>query len=157
MESAEGEDAAQQGPEVGNVGDEDGGGGLADVPVEVDEGAETGREVVVAVQDRAEDDEEAEGEDAAEDDFTFERQAGADEDGEGDVNHHEVGGDVEDGGGDQVVVVRCALRCLEKVVSICVVLFRKRKGWVCFKLSELTIVDRDLPVLFEWPAPDPKE
>lgn len=92
-----------------DVGHEHGGGGLADVPVQVDEGAEPGGEVVVAVQDRGEDDEEAEAEDAAEDDFAFQGQAGAEEDRERDVDHHEVGGDVEDGGGDEVVVVGCAL------------------------------------------------
>ena len=72
FEGAEAEDAGDEGPEVGDVGDDDGGGGLAGVPVEVDEGAVAGGEVVVAVQDGAEDDEGAEGEDGEEDDFSVE-------------------------------------------------------------------------------------
>ena len=34
---------------MGNVGDDDGGGGFAGVPIQVDEGAVAGGEVVVAV------------------------------------------------------------------------------------------------------------
>lgn len=70
FEGAEAEDAGDEGPEVRDVGDDDGGGGLARVPVEVDEGAVARGEVVVAVQDGAEDDEGAEGEDAEEDQFS---------------------------------------------------------------------------------------
>ncbi len=70
FEGAEAEDAGDEGPEVGHVGDDDGGGGLARVPVEVDEGAVARGEVVVAVQDGAEDDEGAEAEDAEEDDLS---------------------------------------------------------------------------------------
>ena len=70
FEGAEAEDAGDEGPEVRDVGDDDGGGGFARVPVEVDEGAVAGGEVVVAVQDSAEDDEGAEGEDAEKDDFS---------------------------------------------------------------------------------------
>ena len=70
FEGAEAEDAGDEGPEVGHVGDDDGGGGFARVPVEIDEGAVAGGEVVVAVQDGAEDDEGAEGEDGEEDDFS---------------------------------------------------------------------------------------
>ena len=69
LEGAEAEDAGDEGPEVGDVGDDDGGGGLAGVPVEVDEGAVARGEVVVAVEDGAEDDEGAEGEDGEEDEF----------------------------------------------------------------------------------------
>lgn len=70
FEGAEAEDAGDEGPEVGDIGDDDGGGGFAGVPVEVDEGAVAGGEVVVAVEDGAEDDEGTEGEDAEEDDFS---------------------------------------------------------------------------------------
>ena len=38
-----------------DVGDDDGSGGFARVPVRVDEVVEAAREIVVAVQDRAED------------------------------------------------------------------------------------------------------
>lgn len=69
FEGAEAEDAGDEGPEVGNVGYDDGGGGFAGVPVEVDEGAVAGGEVVVAIEDGAEDDEGTEGEDAEEDYF----------------------------------------------------------------------------------------
>lgn len=110
IEGAESEHAAQQRPEMGHIGNEDGGGGFTDIPVEVDEGAVAGGEVVVAVQDRGQDDQETETEDAAQDDFPFQGQPRFDEDRQGDVNHREIGGDVEDGRGDQVMVVRCALR-----------------------------------------------
>ncbi len=49
FEGAEAEDAGDEGPEVGDVCDDDGGGCFACVPVEVDEGAVAGGEVVVAV------------------------------------------------------------------------------------------------------------
>jgi len=49
------EDTGEEGPAEGDVGDEDGGGGFADVPVEVDEGAVGFGEVVVAVEDCGED------------------------------------------------------------------------------------------------------
>ena len=54
---------------MGDIGDDDGGRGFAGVPVEVDEGAVAGCEVVVAVQDGAEDHESTEREDAEEDNF----------------------------------------------------------------------------------------
>ena len=75
LEGAQAEDARDHGPAVGDVGDHDGGGRFAGVPVEVDEGAVAGSEVVVAVQDCGEDDEDAEGEHAAEDGFSVERGA----------------------------------------------------------------------------------
>ena len=49
FEGAEAEDAGDEWPEVGDVGDDDGGGGFTGVPVEVDEGAVAGGKVVVAV------------------------------------------------------------------------------------------------------------
>lgn len=49
------EDAGEEGPAEGDVGDEDGGGRFANVPVEVDEGAVGFGEVVVAVEDCGED------------------------------------------------------------------------------------------------------
>ena len=61
---------------MGDVGDDDGGGGFAGVPVEVDEGAVAGCEVVVAVQDGAEDHEGTEGEDAEEDNLPGARFSG---------------------------------------------------------------------------------
>lgn len=48
-EGTEVEEAADEGPEVGHVDDDGGGGGLAGVPVEVGEVAEAAGEVVVAV------------------------------------------------------------------------------------------------------------
>ena len=54
---------------MGNVGDDDGGGGFAGVPVEVNEGAVAGCEVVVAVQDGAEDHQSTKREDAEKDNF----------------------------------------------------------------------------------------
>ena len=53
--SFEAEDGADEGPEVGQVGDDDGGGGFAGVPVEIDQGPEGGVEVGDAVEDGAED------------------------------------------------------------------------------------------------------
>ena len=76
FEGAEAEDAGDEGPEVGDVGDDDGGRGFTGVPVEVDEGAVAGGKVVVAVQDGAQDDEGAEGEDAEEDDLSRGRVSG---------------------------------------------------------------------------------
>lgn len=92
-----------------HVGDEDRGCRLARVPIEVDEGSVGFSEVVVPVKDRREDDEDTEREDAAEDDFAFQREASFDEDGEGDVEHQEVRRDVEHGRGDEMVVVGRAL------------------------------------------------
>lgn len=55
LERAEVEDSRDQGPEVGEVGDDDGGGGLAGVPVQVDSGAIGTHEAVDAVEGCAED------------------------------------------------------------------------------------------------------
>ncbi len=49
------EDTGEEGPAKGDVGDEDGGGGFADVPIEVNEGPVGFGEVVVAVEDCGED------------------------------------------------------------------------------------------------------
>ena len=49
FEGAEAQEAAEEGPEVGDVDDDDGGGGLACVPVQVGEVAEAAGEVVIAV------------------------------------------------------------------------------------------------------------
>lgn len=73
LEGTEGEDAGEEGPAVRDVGDDHGGGGFAGVPIEVDEGAVAGGEVVVAVQDCGENDEAAEAEDTAENDFSIMR------------------------------------------------------------------------------------
>ena len=70
LEGAEAKDAGDEGPEVGYVGDDDSGGGFSGVPVQVDEGAVAGGEIVVAIEDGAEDDEGTEGEDTEEDDFS---------------------------------------------------------------------------------------
>ena len=43
---------------MGNVGDKDGGGGFADVPVQVNKGAIAGGEIIVAVEDCGQDLEE---------------------------------------------------------------------------------------------------
>lgn len=67
-EGADAEDAAQQGPAERDVGDEDGGGELADVPVQED-GAVRDGEVVVSVEDRREDDKASQAEDTAENEF----------------------------------------------------------------------------------------
>ena len=72
FEGTEAEGAGDDRPEMGDVGDDDGGGGFAGVPVQVDEGAVASGEVVIAVEDGAEDDEGTEGEDAEEDDFSGE-------------------------------------------------------------------------------------
>ena len=92
------------------IGDEDGGCGLTHVPIQVDKRAVRFREIVIPVEDRGEDDQQTEGEDAAKNNFSFRGQAGFDEDGKGDIDHHKVGGDVEDGRGDEMVVVGCTLR-----------------------------------------------
>ena len=70
FKGAEAKDARDQGPKVGHVGDDDGGGRFTGIPVEVDQGAVAGGEVVVAIQDGAEDDEGTEGEDGEEDDLS---------------------------------------------------------------------------------------
>lgn len=67
-EGADAEDAAQQGPAERHVGHEDGGGELADVPVQED-GAVWDGEVVVPVEDRCEDDKASQAEDSAENNF----------------------------------------------------------------------------------------
>lgn len=61
---------------MGNVGDDDGGGGFTGVPVEVYEGAVARGEVVVAVEDGTENDEGSEAENAEEYDFSRRRLAG---------------------------------------------------------------------------------
>jgi hypothetical protein len=65
-ERAEAEDTTEQRPAEGDVGDEDGGGQFADVPVQED-GTEGNAEVVVTIQDGSEDDEDTEREDTAKD------------------------------------------------------------------------------------------
>ena len=49
LEGAEAKNAGDEGPEVGYVGHDDGGGGFAGVPIEVDEGTVARGKVVVAV------------------------------------------------------------------------------------------------------------
>jgi len=51
-EGVEGEDAAHQGPTEGDIGDEDGGGHFADVPVE-EYGTVSDSEIEVAVENRS--------------------------------------------------------------------------------------------------------
>jgi hypothetical protein len=60
-------------------------------------------EGVVFVDDGAHDDEDAETEEDAEDDLSSPWELGGDEEGEGDAEHHDVGGDVEDCVCNQVV------------------------------------------------------
>ena len=55
FEEAEAQEAVDEGPEVGDVNDDDGGGGFAGVPVQVGEVSEAASEVVVTIEDCAKD------------------------------------------------------------------------------------------------------
>ena len=57
-----------------DVGYHDCRGGFACVPVQVNEGAVAGSEVIVSVQDRCQNDEDSEREDSTEDEFPLEGQ-----------------------------------------------------------------------------------
>ena len=54
-EGIEGEDTAEDRPAEGDIGDVYGGGGFADVPIQVEEAAVRGVKVVVTVEDRGKD------------------------------------------------------------------------------------------------------
>ena len=101
--------ATNQGPDVRDVGDDDGGSGLADVPVYPFLAVRFGQTVVFG-EDRADNDEDAEGEDDAQDDLLHRRQVGFDEDGDRDEHHQQVGGDVAGEHEDEVVRVDGALQ-----------------------------------------------
>lgn len=132
LEGLEVEDALEEGPGERQVGGDERRRGLADVPEGPIE-AEGGREAVVLVEDGGDDlergvmsasrrqrgglaggetyGEGADGEDAAEDHLALHRQRRLEEDGHGDEDDHDVGGDVEDGVGDEVVRRGRALGC----------------------------------------------
>lgn len=79
-----------QRPGLRDIGDDDGGCGFADVPVEPFHAVGLGDGVDLG-KDRAEDDEGAQGEDGAEDDFPGEGEFGADEQRQRDGHDHDVG------------------------------------------------------------------
>lgn len=109
IEGAQVEQLAEQSPGEGEVCDENGGRGFAGVPE--DPGGFIGHgEAVVLVEDGSEDDEDAQAEDAAEDELPLEWEQRADEHGQGDAEHDEVGGYIEDCVGDAVVDEGVALR-----------------------------------------------
>ncbi len=54
---------------MGDVGDDNSGGGFAGIPIQVDEGAIACGKVVVAIKDGGEDYEDTKGEDTAKDEF----------------------------------------------------------------------------------------
>lgn len=97
-----GGEAAGQGGEGGQVGEDDGGRGFADVPVDP-KGAGGVCEAVVLPRGGAEDDEGGEGEGGGEGESGACGVGGADEEGEEEEDHGEVRGDVKGGVGDQVV------------------------------------------------------
>ena len=109
VEGAKIEDFAEERPCKGEIGDEDSGARFADIPCDPGRLVGVG-ETVVFVQDGGEDDEEAEGEDAAENEFALEREQRADEHGQGYAEHEDVGGNVEDGVGYAVIGESGALR-----------------------------------------------
>ncbi len=104
-----GEDVAEHGPQRREVGDVDGDGGLAEVPVEVDVGDQARDEAVDFGDDGGDDDEDAHTEDDEEDGFLLEGDADAEEEGKADEENEDVGGGVEDAFGDFVVLVGGAL------------------------------------------------
>ncbi len=106
------EDAAHQGPPAHEVGDVDGGGGLADVPQLVDGGVR-GVEVEVFIEDGGDDDEDTETQDADEQQFLADGHLGALEQRDRDDEHEGVRRDVEDGLRDRVVLVAGALLVLD--------------------------------------------
>lgn len=55
LERAQAEDTAQEGPAVGNIGNNDRGRGLASIPIEIDQATIPSGEIVVAVQDGTQD------------------------------------------------------------------------------------------------------
>lgn len=93
---ADAKDSAVEEPDEGKVGDDDGCGGLADVPVDPGVG-EGGGEGVVFVEDCGDDDEDSQAEDADKGDFLGQGYLDADEHGDADQKHDDIGGDVEDG------------------------------------------------------------
>ncbi len=55
FEGAEAQEAVDEGPEVGDVDDDDGSGGFAGVPVQVGEVSEATSKVIITVEDCAKD------------------------------------------------------------------------------------------------------
>lgn len=101
LEAAESEDAAEDGPAVRDVGHHHRSGPFSGIPIQVDERAVGGGEIIVAVQDSRQNAEDTEGEDRAQDGLAAGREAGFDEEGNRDEQHEDVGGDVEGGGLDK--------------------------------------------------------
>ena len=56
---------------MGDVGYDDGGGSFTSVPVQIDEGAVAGGEIIVTIEDGREDDKDTEGENAAKNKFSL--------------------------------------------------------------------------------------
>ena len=69
FEGTKTEDAAEQWPQMGNIGDNDSCGRLARVPIEIDETAVASCKVVITVQNCGQDDENTQTENRTEHDF----------------------------------------------------------------------------------------
>lgn len=140
IEGGELKDTAQQVPGIRQIGDQDGGARLTDVPIRplYTKGL---REGIVLVEDGGEDGEDGEAEDEAENGLAAEREGSAYDHLHGHDEHDEVGGDVENGVGDEMVrgcaalgvwcwngpvVVKWATP-LERSVSLCTIGLAKTK------------------------------
>ena len=92
-EVADVQDAPNQGPDVRDVGDNHGRAGFTDIPFQPFLAVRDGQTVILG-QDGANDDEDTEGENAAEDGLFPGREPRPDEDWQRDEHHQQVRGDV---------------------------------------------------------------
>lgn len=106
---ADAEYSAVEQPDEWQVGDNDGRGAFADIPV-CPGIAERFRERVPFIEDRSDDYKDAETEDSYKGNLFRQRYLDADEHWYAECEHEHVRGDVEDGVCDQVVDGRAALR-----------------------------------------------
>lgn len=103
------EDVAEEGPDERDVGDQDGDGGFAEVPVHVDVGDQAGDETVDFGEDGGHNDEDSHAENHQQNHFLLQRYAHFQEQGDGDDQHGDVSGDGEAALDDFVVLIGRAL------------------------------------------------
>ena len=103
------EDVAQKGPDKRDVGDEDGHGGLTEVPVHVNVGDQTGDETVDFGEDGSDDNEDTHAENEQEDQLLLKRHADFQKERNGDDKHEDIGADGDASLDDFVILIGRAL------------------------------------------------
>lgn len=104
-----GEHIAQQRPNKRKIGDENGDGCFAKIPVHVDVGDQRRNQAVDFVQDGRNNDKDSHAEEDEKDDFLLERNANLHQKWNGDSEHEDIGGDGDAALDDLVILVRRAL------------------------------------------------